>query len=295
MKNLHIGLDIGGSKTKSVLIKNLRPLKFFEIRYDDRKPSSDEMKEIIIRAINNLGVKLEDIGSIGVAVPSVVVDGEPCNLHINPALRKFKISKFLNQKYNVPIFIENDVNLAALAEWVLGHQCRSRSLFLINLATGCGSGFIKNGQLYRGHRSSAFEFGHIKMGVRNNFKCPCGGQDHIESYLSSQFFKTHGLDTFEEIKKANEGNKKSLKLFDEYGYYLGLAVSMIVNLLEPEIIVITGGLIKGSDLFLKRANKVCHDNIFIKKIRLSFKIKPARMGEDATVLGAALWATNKYN
>ena len=289
--NFYIGLDIGGSKMKGVLMKDEKALKFFEFRYDNKKVTVKELKDFMIRGIESLDAPLEEIRAIGLALPCPIIDGQPYHFHINPALENFSVIDFLTKKYKTPVYFENDCNLAALGEWYFGWKAKPESLFLINLGTGCGSGFVKQGNLMRGGRTSAFEFGHMDMGQGNNWQCLCGDYDHVECYISSQFFRLRGLASFEEAKKARNGNKKSLSLFKEYGGHLGWATANIINLLEPNKIILTGGLSSLHSLYLNQANKICRSKIFFKKISSEFdKIKIAKTGANATVLGAALWA-----
>lgn len=304
MKNLYIGIDIGGSKTRSVALENLKPVRFFEIRYDAKRLrlTAVEMKKILVDAVDGLQIELKKIKAIGVAYPSLIINGKPYFSHNNPALKNLQIDKFLGRRYKALVRIENDLNLAALGEWFFGFKSKSESLFLLNLGTGCGSGFVKQGKLFRGYRSSAFELGHMQMGLPNlmglkdNLKCGCGaGFNHVECYISSWFFKYRGLDGFKEAQKAAMGNKKSLALFNEFGSYLGYTVVGVLLLLDPEAVVLTGGLAEAHKFFLKRANQICQTNKLLKNIRPNFKIQLAKTGNNAAALGAALWATGKYS
>lgn len=294
-KDLYIGIDIGGSKIKSVAMQNNRAIDFFALRYDNKKLAPSEMKNNLAATVDNLKINRKFIKAIGVAFPSLVIKNKnPYISYNNQALKNLKIDKFLNKKYGAPVFLGNDANLAALGEWVFGFNMKPESFFLINLGTGCGSGFVKNGKLFSGYKSSALELGHIPMGIQKNLKCRCGGIDHVESYLSSHFFRHHGLNAVDEAKKAAAGGKQSKALFEEFGKYLGYTASNFFLLLEPEIIAITGGIAEAHRFFIKKANAVCRANKFIKNIRPDFEIKVARTGNNAACLGAALWATGKY-
>lgn len=288
MEKFSIGIDIGGSKTKSVLMQNGAPVKFFETRYDNRKLNETEMEEILRKSAENFNVSADEIKGIGIAVPSAVIDGKPLRLHINEALQNLDLYNLFKGKLGAPVFIENDVNLAALGEWHFGFKKQPESLFLINLGTGCGAGFVKNGKIQRGFRSSAFELGHMPMGVKNGYKCGCGALDHIESYLSGRFFKNQGLDSFEEIKKAKNGDENSSNLFKNYGFYIGNAAALVANLIEPEIIALTGGLADAAEFFISSAEEALKQNLFLSPDNC--KIHIAKTKNDAAVLGAALLA-----
>ena len=301
-RDVFFGIDIGGSKARIVVVIKegenrtvaILPSSMDEFRYDDRKLTRDEMQKGLVGLINPL-FHFYRPKSFGIALPAPIINGKAVLSYNNPT---FAVDDFLSKRYGVPALIENDGNLAALGEWFFGWQNDNKpeSLFLISLGTGCGAGYMYKGTLVRGYRNSAFEFGHMTMlhSLNHLARCSCGNFNHVESFVSGQFFKQKGLDPIKEESRARFGDRESIANFSLFGAYLGDAVANIFKLLAPQKILVTGGLTNAYDLFLPAANFIFQSDNIVHLSNPKARIDVARTGNNAVALGAALWATGRY-
>lgn len=303
--DITIGLDIGKSKTRGVLLDNYKIKKIVEIRYDAKAPKKSELKKSILGVIEKLmEFSKKKIMAIGIGFPAPIIDGKLEKVFRISDLGKIKIEKFIQKKYKIPVFVENDANLAALGEYYFGftqkliranqrlnHPRKSafiKSLFLIILGTGVGGGFIKDEKIQHGRWSSGYELGHTTIVAKNGNACACGKRGHVESYVSSQFFKNRKLNSFKVFDDAKKNKKYALKLWEEYGFYLGITIANVINLIEPEVIVLAAGLSNAYGFFIKSAEKTAKENIVLKAVAKKVKIYKSRLGQNAGVLGAAM-------
>jgi glucokinase len=169
----------------------------------------------------------------------------------------------------------------------LGAGRGAEIVFGITLGTGVGGGIVINNKIYRGATGSAVEAGHMTIKF-DGLKCSCGNLGCLEAYCSEKFFKKKGISPKEAAKKAKAGNKFALKIFKDYGKNLGVGLSNIINLLDPEIIVLGGGISKASKFFLEETKKETKKRTISPLSKKYVKIKIAKLGEIAGALGAAL-------
>lgn len=217
--------------------------------------------------------------------------------------------KFLEREINIPVFIDNDVNLACLGEYFLGAGRGSKNMLMLTIGTGVGGGFILGGRIYRGSTYSAGEIGHFPLRL-NGPKCNCGGIACLESYIgnrrltarinSRSFYEKSpllkqikmkkGKLTLEDITWAGRrGDRRAIEFWEDVGYKLGQVITGVVNLLDLDKVVIGGGVANAGNLLLtplrkfvrKRAMKIQGRNV---------KISKAGLGERAGVLGACILA-----
>ena len=289
-----IGLDIGKSKTRGILLSGNKIKAVKEARYDTKILKAPELKEKILGLIEDLTkLSAKRVKAVGIGFPAPVINGKLEQVFRISDLGKINIEKIIQQKYKIPVFIENDANLAALGEYYYGFKKKPKSLFLIILGTGVGGGFIKNGKIENGRWSSGCEFGHTTMDFKDGDKCSCGMRGHVEAYASSLFFKNQKLNSWEIFEKAKKGDRRSLNLWRQYGLNVGIAISNIMNLIEPEVIILAGGLSDAYKFFIKSAIKRAKPNIVLKSVSKKLRVCKSRLGQNAGALGAAVLARNK--
>lgn len=296
IKSFIIGIDIGATKIVAGLVsvsKEVKVLKKLKIK---TRANKNKIIDDLVFLIKKLDPK-NKVRKIGIGIAGQV-DIETGKLIFSPnmkKLRNFEFIKLLENKLkrDVDIKIDNDANCFALGEYVFGLGGKYKNVVGLTLGTGVGSGIIINGKLYHG-KSFASEAGHMIVNLNRN-RCTCGIDGVLEAYSSGkaiekEYNKLTGITkTAKEIRKYALENKKSpdYKICKKAGKYLGIGLASIINILDPEIIVI-GGSIAKSDLILNIAKKEARKYIFYKNYKP--KIVKSKLGEDAGILGATLVA-----
>ena len=264
---------------------------------------ADNIKEIM--AENS--VSNEYYLGIGISVPGIVNDrsGEII-LAPNLEWRNINIKPQLQEILGLPVFIENESRASAIAEHWIG-ACQGSSDFVCaNIKSGIGTGVFINGKLYRGATGSAGELGHVTVD-ENGIKCGCGNYGCLETLASTsrivekagRLLKQGALSGLEEgintsdltlemvITAARKGDETARGLLLEASRYLGIAISNIVNILNPEKIVIGKDFVKFNDLVIDHIRKIVESKA-LKQAKSGLMISASQLGEKASVLGAAI-------
>jgi glucokinase len=220
-----------------------------------------------------------------------------------PGWEMFPLERELKERLHLPIIIENDANAAAYGEFVFGAGRGTKNFVNITLGTGIGGGIIAEGKIYRGSGGFAGEIGHLNV-LLNGPLCGCGRRGCVESLSSGSAIEREwrlissgnssqrgitletgaGLMASQIIAAARDGNPDALKIVERAAYYLGLALSYVVNILNPGLIVVGGGLAGYGDFFIDRAR--CYLNeAAIGPSGKMVTLVPAALGEEAGVKG----------
>lgn len=214
-----------------------------------------------------------------------------------PDLDDFDLVPAIEKFLDVPFWINNDANLAAFGEFMYGAGQGSQSLVLLTVGTGIGSGIILDGLLWQGKCGFAGEIGHITVNPDGE-RCNCGSRGCLETEAAApKIIKTfHALTrrkddvtTKEIYNLARGGDKAAVESFARSGYYLGIGLGIVITLLNPEIILIGGGVTAAGRYLLRPAI----DEARRRSHRVSFsccRIRRATLGNDAGLIGAAAWA-----
>jgi glucokinase len=240
-----------------------------------------------------------------VAVPGTVdfEEGVVVKAPNVPCLDGFRLSAALRSELQLPAVVENDANAAAVGEMWQGAGRRYSHLVCVTLGTGVGGGIILDGKLWRGVDGSAGEIGHIGVDPFAGVPCTCGSRGCLEVYASATAIVRmtretqpryptsilHKVDTLtsQKIYEAGlQGDELALEVLRRMGVYLGIGLASLVNLLNPEIIVIGGGVSDGWELFEKHMNQQVRERAFPLPAQ-RVKITRAECGDDAGLLGAA--------
>lgn len=284
-----IGIDIGATKTLFCLLGEKGVLKKEKIQTPTNKK---KLIEDLKKNIKNLSPSKT---KIGIAVPGILD-------YKNGVILKCPNLKYLNnlnlkKELKANITIENDANCFTLAEAILGAGKNNNIVFGITLGSGIGGGLIiknKNKiKIYRGAFGGAGEAGHLTIKFDGE-KCSCGNLGCFESYCSAKFFKRKEYSSKELVEKAKRVDKKALKIFKEYGRYLGIGLSNVINLIEPEVIIIGGGISKSWPYFLAETKREIKNRTFSPISKKYIKVKISELGELAGVIGAGLIVTSDF-
>lgn len=269
-----LGIDMGGTKIKAGLVKNSL-LKTSQTTTANSSGTETEVLEKLFELIHQFDSN--EYSAIGVGVPSVVdiKCGIIYNVQNIPSWKEVHLKSILENKFNVPVFLNNDANVFVLGEKYFGKGKPYDNIVGVTLGTGLGTGLILNGQLFCGNNCGAGEFGMIQYedGI-------------IENYSSGQFFKKdYALSGEAVFEQAKIRDHNALRIFSEFGYHLGNAVKTIVYAVDPEIIIFGGSVAKAFDFFQESLLKQLHTLAFsetVEKLIITFSETT-----DVAVLGAA--------
>lgn len=269
-----IGIDIGGTIINSAIISENKFEKAIHEKIN-AKGTREEILNHLTHVIDRLIDK--DVKAIGIGTPGIIDTEKGIISEINniPSFREIPLKQILEKKYKIPVIIDNDANCFALSNKYFGKAKPYQNIIALILGTGLGAGVIINNKLYHGNSGNAGEFGSIIFKEHN-----------IEYYCSGQYFqKEFNISGEELFKKAEEKDKKALEIFDKFGYNLGKALSIIVNSIDPEIIILGGSVSKAYKFFEKSMIKSLKESIFERSYS-KLKIEVSNI-EHIAILGAA--------
>ncbi len=269
-----IGIDLGATNIRGGLVtgKTIDNLKANLIR---RNGTAEEVLDDVFRLIDQLVDK--DILSIGIGVPSVVDTklGIVYDAQYIPSWKEMPLKRRMEERYKVPVFVNNDANCFALGEHYYGKGQGYDSMIGVTIGTGLGSGIIINNKLYAGTNCGAGEFGMAEY------------LDKIyEYYCSGSFFQNvYGLNGQDVFKSAQKGEPEALMLYHEMGGHLGNAIKLMMYTYDPELIILGGSVRFAYDFFQKAMWERVRTFAFSKaKERLQIKLSEL---ENSGILGAA--------
>ena len=271
---MKIGVDVGGTNIRACLVKNQKIVKLKKVTLQDKDNLQSTLKQIInlIRIVYD-----PEVSGIGIGVPSVV-DLEKGIVHdvVNiPSWKELPLKDILEKEFGVIVMINNDVNCFILGEKHFGVAKDYSSIAGITIGTGIGAGLIINDKLYSGSNCGAGEIGYLPY-LEHDF----------EYYCSSNFFKkihhTTAYDTFLMAKKNDAG---ALKIWDEFGKHLGVALKSVMYAYDPDIIILGGSITNAYPYFKKQMSISMSDTYFPKSLE-KLKICQSEV-ENVSMLGAA--------
>lgn len=306
MSQLSVGIDFGGTSIKIGVVSG-KEIIHESTRIDPKgHTSSTALIEILAETVNNLKKEFPGIASVGAGVPGFVdfPTGTIHNLTNVPGWQKVPLKKELGSRVNLPCAVENDANCMAIAEWKLGAGRGYEDLVCMTLGTGVGGGLVVNNQMVRGSKYAAGELGQASIdykGIPGNY----GNLGALEKYVGNNQIATFVQESYKAagIEKslqecfplnlsgyAQEGCEIALQCWDEIGRKIAALVSSTCWLLNPEAIVIGGG-VANADGFLFDPIKKYLDEQLSGPFKDHLKIHKAHFGNEAGILGAAALAS----
>lgn len=277
-----IGVDIGATNTKLVVLENFKILKKKQITTPQKR---EELINFLENNINNLIFSLakNKIKGIGLGIPGPL--NKKRDFILNPpnlkCLVDFPLAKIIEKDLKIKTIMENDVNCFTLAEAAIGAAQEAESVAGITLGTGLGGGLVQKLKIEKGAFGSASEFGQMIINLNNK-------SSTLEDYCSERFFKRKNFYSKKLDDRAKKGDKKAKKVFEEYGKYLGIGLVNVINILDPEVIVIGGGISKAHKFFLAAAKKEIAKRVLSPLSKKFVKIKVAKLKDFSGAVGAAL-------
>jgi len=303
----HIAVDIGGTRMRaaSYAIDSLTPLNVNRIR--TRKKNSPPL-ERLKRLITSVWPADDEVQAIGIAVPGPV----NCSIGVIekapnvPELTGLPVARQIKEAFQVPTFLGNDANLAALGEWKYGAGRGHHHMVYLTISTGIGSGVIIDDKLFAGARGFATELGHTLV-LPNGPLCGCGVRGHLETvasgtaiakWVAEQIAKGAKTSleydsTSEELipgiliaKAAKQGDALAIQAFKRAGYFLGQAIADFLHIFNPTIIVLGGGVSQSYDLFANDLQAAMQSHVMIPDYLDDLTIAIAELGDDVGLIGA---------
>lgn len=269
-----IGVDMGGTKIMAARIEGER-ISDTQRRLVTQNGTEKEVIEDVITTIKD--VLNSDVAGIGIGVPSVVdvENGIVYDVQNIPSWNEVPLKQILEDKFQVPVYINNDANCFAVGEKVFGKGKAYDNLIGLIIGTGMAGGIIINGQLYNGNNCGAGEFGMMPY-LDKYYEFYCSGQ-----YFSRQY-ETTGEKLFEE---ATNGNESALRIFKKFGHHVGNAVMSILYAYDPEVIILGGSVSKSFAFWEKTFWKELENFAYSKTVeRLKVEVSE---NADIALLGAA--------
>ncbi|MBI1974906.1 MAG: ROK family protein [Parcubacteria group bacterium] len=291
-KRLGIGIDIGGTKIRGVLHDGRRIKTRAERKYAHKPPHKKDFLISLFGVVDELldQTLRKRLRGIGVGSAGVIAKERIWAAGNLDVVNRIDIKKELVRRYKVPVRLTNDVKTAALGEWRLGAGRNTRSLVMITVGTGTGGAHILNGEIQRGAFDSAYEVGNMILDSRRTRERE---RADFEWFTSEKFFHSKGLDPIVAEAQARHGNKEMKKLWRMYGEYLGMGIANLINVIEPEIVVIGGGIAHAWPLFAPRMKQMVKRFVGSPFAKRYTKIVRAELGRDAGAIGAALLIIKK--
>ena len=289
---MKIGIDLGGSHIGFGVIENETILEKYEKDFTDEDKAHiiEVIEEYIVGKVKELEEKY-DIECIGIAVPGSVKDGKILKM-VNLGIYNYNIKQSLGEKLNKTINLRNDAKCACLAEFndivKKDESLKSANIVFLSIGTGIGGGVIYNGKLLEGHNFEGYEIGHMVI-KESGLPCKCGKYGCFERYGSILEYKNkvkqrlnipqdvHG-DSLREILDINE----------TYISDLALGISNLVNIFEPDIIVLGGGFAHFSYMFKDKIKDTLINSTLLFNRRENIDLRIAQLGNDAGIIGATL-------
>ena len=306
----YVGIDLGGTNTKIGVVDKEGNKIFTTIvkteSIDGYEKTFDRIAKVLKEYLEEHEINISDVGGVGVGVPGPVVDGKIVKFFANfPWPKNLNPAEEFENRLGVKVKADNDVNIITLGEMWKGAGKGHKNVLGIAIGTGIGGGIVIDGKLVSGKTGTGGEIGHIKM-VKEGKLCGCGQNGCWEAYASAQgmireaqgrlmvnkqnklYEMTKGIELEAKhiFDAAKDGDKFSMDIVDYEADYLALGIGNLLNTLDPEVVVIGGGMSLAGDFLIDKI-KDRLKNYALPSALEGLKILKAELGNDAGILGAA--------
>ena len=309
----YVGVDIGGTNLKAGLVDEsgelLATQKMKVASIADDEGLAWTVASLVQELARTVNIPVSDVASVGVGVPGTVeIRSGSINYTCNLPLRNVPLRKLFHRYLSIPLYIENDANCAALAEYLVGAGRDSKRFVTVTLGTGVGAGIVVDGKIWSGAHGAASELGHLIIEV-DGIPCTCGKCGCTERYCSATaiirmakeacalhpdcaILKAVNGDVDKITAKtvfdlAKEGDDIANRVFRRYVKYLTIAINNVVSFLDPDMIVLGGGVSRAGDFLLDAVRELLPKYLMYPVLPMP-EIALAQLGNDAGIIGAAL-------
>jgi len=309
----YVGIDLGGTNIKTGVVDSegnlINKIKIKTHAERTMEEIIHDMGQTALDVIKDAGLEVSDISAIGIGSP-----GTPDNLSgvlvysSNLPFNMAPMRKLIREVVDLPVYIDNDANCAAMAEAVAGAAKGTKDSVTITLGTGVGAGVIVNGRIYSGFNQAGSEFGHTVL-VSGGIQCKCGRKGCFEQYASASALARMTKEAADDDPNSllteviseqgapnakaafiamRRGDKKAEEVIDKYTDYLADGLANAINTFMPEVLVVGGGVCnEGDPLLIPMREKTMSRPYFGPGVPKT-EIRLAQMGNDAGIVGAAM-------
>ncbi|HEX7059323.1 MAG TPA: ROK family protein [Solirubrobacterales bacterium] len=305
-----IGVDLGGTKALVGVVDSEAKV-LWESREASTGQSEEELLELLVREIDQARKAHPEASAVGLGIPATIDHEHGVAVAaVNLPIADMPIRDAVSERTGLPVVVDNDANVAALAEYLYGAARGARSAVMLTIGTGIGGGLILGGEVYRGSTGAGAELGHTVIDM-NGPRCQgnCPGRGCVETLASGTALGREGraaaerepgsalgklaaagkeIDGRAVTEAALAGDATSIAVFDLIGTRLGVALASFANIFEPDKIVIGGGVIAAGDLLLEPARRELRSRALRPMDRTP--VLAAQLGPDAGMVGAAAMA-----
>ncbi len=301
-----IGLDVGGTKIAGAVVDPTGAVLMELVEPTPEESDAEAVTAVLLSLIERLRAE-HDVAAIGVGAAGIVEWPVGRLLWApNNAYHDWPVREQLEKATNLPVVVDNDANVAALAEARLGEPYPN--MVLVTVGTGIGGGLVMNGEIYRGPTGLGAELGHIILNP-DGPRCGCGNHGCFEAFASGTALTRMGRDaaaddpdgtiarlgagdvTGQTVTQAvREGDETAKALFARLGRWLGVGIASLANIFELDAVVVGGGLVETGELLLAPARAAAREFAYAPSARGIAPVVAATFGADAGKIGAALLA-----
>jgi glucokinase len=303
-----IAIDVGGTHLRAAVYA---PNSQIPLQRQRTKTHAPDEKVFDRMAALVESIWPGDVDAIGVSSPGPL-DSHTGVVMATPNIKEwqdFPLTANLMKRFGVPAFLDNDANLAGLAEWKFGAGRGHHDVLYLTISTGVGGGVILDDRLLQGHHGLAAELGHVTVDAsRSAPLCGCGFRGHLEAFSSGTGIEHYVADELAAGRKssltgkpsaraiadaANAGDKLAIKAYARAGKYLGIGVANYLHIFDPSIVILGGGVSMSGALLWEPFEASLRKHVFHPRYLEGLVIAQAELGDDAGLLGALALARMK--
>lgn len=309
----YIGIDLGGTNIAAgVVNEEGKIVKSGSVPTKRERNHSEiikDMAELVKNLISEAGLKNEDVAYIGIGSPGAIDSKNGVVMYANNLnFRMVNVREEMKKHIDLPVYIDNDANCAGLGETKFGGAKGAKNSLTVTLGTGVGGGVVIDGKIFGGTHNVGTELGHMVI-VRDGEQCSCGRKGCLEAYASATALinqarsaVARNLDS-KILELANgdlskieaktvfdamhAGDEVAAKVVDNYLEYLAEGIANFINIFEPEVIAIGGGVSRQGDFILVPLREKVYKRVY-GGVTPPVQIKAAELGNDAGIIGAAM-------
>ena len=309
MSKYAFGVDVGGTTVKLGLFNDEgQVLDKWEIPTVKDNGGEKVLPDIAASIKNKMqekNITAADLVGVGIGAPGAVnADGFMVNGAVNIGWGSFDLAETLKKELDLPVTVKagNDANVAALGEMWQGGGKGYNNLVMVTLGTGVGGGVILGGKILTGSNGAGGEIGHIRVNYEEKDVCGCGKTGCLEQYASATGVVRLAKKALEKKEKkttlvaddlsakavfdaAKAGDELAMDIVEKFGFYLGMALAHISQVIDPEVFVIGGGVARAGQIIIDEVSKNYEENVMFALKNKAFKM--AELGNDAGIYGSA--------